>query len=162
MNDDKLKKEEKDIEEKVEKKAEDETDGLKKKNEELENSYRRALADYQNLHKRVNEEKQNWIKIANKELLSRLLTVLDTLILANKHKDDKDLKVILNQFLEVLKAEGVVRVEAEGKKFDPQHMEAMEIVEGEDEKVIEEVRAGFMIHDILLRPAQVKVGKKKE
>lgn len=135
---------------------------LKLKNEELDNKYKRALADYQNFQRRVTEEKRDWLKIANSELLLRLLPVLDTLILANKHNGAMELKVSLGQFLDILKAEGVIKIDTNGKMFDPQFMEAIDTAEGEEGKVIEEIRAGFMIHDKLLRPAQVKVGKSKE
>lgn len=138
-----------------------ETEALKQKVEELENSYKRALADYQNLQKRSAEERFNWLKIANAELLLRLLPVLDTLILAHKHTGTEELKVGINQFVDSLKAEGVIRIETAGKMFDPQMMEAIEVEKGDDGKVIDEKRAGFMIHDKLLRPAQVKVGKKE-
>lgn len=134
---------------------------LKQKIEELENSYKRALADYQNLQKRANEERQNWLKIANRELLLRLLPVLDTLMLANKHKQTDELKVSMNQFLDALKAEGVTKIEVVGKAFDPQLMEVVDVTEGEEGKVLDEMRAGFMVYDKLLRPSQVRVGKAK-
>ncbi len=132
---------------------------MEQKLEECENKYKRALADYQNLQKRVGEEKQDWIRAANRELLLRLLPVLDTLILANQHVDNEGLKVSINQFLDALKAEGVKRIETKGKDFDPHLMECVSIEDGEENKVLEEVRTGYMIYDKILRPAHVKVGK---
>lgn len=164
---DKIKKGEDQQENKIEKKepenkAEQEIEKLKQKAQDCEDSYKRALADYQNLQKRVVEERQNWLKIANRELLMRLLPVLDTLMLANKHKETDELKVSINQFLAALKTEGVTKIDVIGKVFDPEFMEVVVTVEGEEGKVLDEVRAGFMIHDKLLRPAQVRVGRKKE
>src|SRR5215213_8346186 len=108
MKDDK-KKEEKREEEEIKKpeapKADEgkkEKEALQQKIEEAENKYRRALADYQNLQKRVQEEKIDWIRSANKELLLRLLPVLDTLMLANQHVQDEGLKVTMQQFLDTL------------------------------------------------------------
>lgn len=132
---------------------------LQEELEACENKYRRALADYQNLQKRVGEEKQDWVRAANKELLLRLLPVLDTLMLASQHVDDQGLKVSINQFLDALKSEGVIKIEAEGKEFDPHLMECVSIEDGEENKVLEEARKGYMIYDRILRPAQVKVGK---
>ncbi len=134
-------------------------DELHKQLEECENKYRRALADYQNLQKRVGEEKQDWVRAANRELLLRLLPVLDTLMLASQHVDDQGLKVSINQFLDALKNEGVKRIETGGKDFDPHLMECVSIEEGGENKVLEETRTGYMIYDKILRPAQVKVGK---
>lgn len=129
------------------------------RNRELETQVKRTLADYQNLEKRSQEEKYYWIKTANKELLLRLLPVLDTLILASKHSEDKNLQVSTQQFLDVLRNEGVERVETVGKQFDPSLMECIITGEGEEGKVIEEIRAGYTLNDTVIRPAQVKVGK---
>lgn len=134
---------------------------LEKRCEEAENKYRRALADYQNLQKRVSEERQDWIRAANKELLLRLLPVLDTLELANKHIDDQGLKVSINQFLDTLKAEGVTKIKTVGEEFDPHLMDCVTTEEGKENEVLEELRSGYMMNDKVLRPAQVKVGKGK-
>lgn len=138
----------------------DELEELKKQIGDFENKYRRALADYQNLQKRTLEEKSEWIRSANKDLLLRILTVLDTLILAFQHSQDKNVQVSIQQFLDVLKSEGVVKIETVGQKFDPNTMEAIAADEGDDGVVLEELRVGFMLYDRLLRAAQVKVGKK--
>ncbi|MDP3726690.1 MAG: nucleotide exchange factor GrpE [bacterium] len=127
--------------------------------EELDNKYKRALADYQNLEKRVREERANWIKTANKELLLRILPVLDTLILANQHAPNEGLKLSIQQFLSALKTEGVEKIEVIGKQFDPITMECIATIEGEEGKVLEEIRFGYKLYDIILRVAQVKVGK---
>lgn len=147
------------IEEEIE---EDKDNELLEKLEETENKFRRALADYQNLEKRVIEDRREWIKTANKDLLLRLMPILDTLMLAGKHDKNKTLEVSIGQFLGILKSEGVTRIETVGKTFDPMTMECVTIIDGEDGKIVEEVRAGYMMGDKLLRPAQVIVGEKKK
>jgi len=134
-------------------------DELKDLAHQLEEKYKRALADYQNLQKRVNEEKVEWIRSANRELLLRILTVLDTLVLAYQHTQDTNIQVSVQQFLDVLKAEGVAKIETVGQVFNPHLMECITTESGDENKVLEEVRSGFMMHDKVLRPAQVKVGK---
>ena len=136
---------------------------LKQKIEEFENRYKRALADYQNLEKRVGEERKEWILRANKDLLLHLLPVLDTLILAEKHikLGDEGLNLGIKQFQDLLKNENVERIETLGKNFDPHLMECIESIEGEEGKVLEEIRVGYKLHDTVLRAALVKVGKKK-
>lgn len=133
---------------------------LQQQLEEAENKFRRALADYQNLEKRVLDDRREWIRQANKDLLLRILPVLDTLMLATKHTNDKNLAVSVQQFLDILKSEGVTRIETKEQDFDASIMEAVGTTEGKEGKVIEEARAGFMLHDKLLRPAQVIVGSK--
>jgi molecular chaperone GrpE len=135
---------------------------LKQKIDELENQNKRILADYQNLEKRVAEERKEWILKGNKDLLLRLLPVLDTLMLATLHSKDQSLTVSLQQFLDVLKQQGVEKIKTIGTNFDPNSMECIETVEGEEGKVTEELRAGFTLYDKILRPAQVKVGSAKQ
>jgi len=135
---------------------------LEQKLVESDGKYKRALADYQNLEKRVREERVQWIKAANKELLLRILAVLDTMLLAQKHSDDKTLHIATQQFLDTVKGEGVTKIETHKKKFDPMLMECITVVEGKDGEVIEELRPGFLLHETVLRPAHVSVGKKSE
>lgn len=135
-------------------------DNLKTRVTELEQHYRRALADYQNLEKRTFEEKREWIRSGNKDLILKLLPVLDILMLAAKHINDQGLDLSIQQFLDVLASEGVKKIETIGKEFDPHTMECIEIIEGEENKVLEELRVGFTLNEKVVRPSQVKVGKK--
>ncbi len=135
---------------------------LQEKLEDAEFKYKRALADYQNLEKRVRDEKSEWIKMANRELLLRMLPVLDTLQLAKQHSEDKALAVTAQQFLDVLRQEGIEKIQTEGKQFDPHLMEVISTAAGEENKVLQEVRAGYKIGDRVLRVAQVIVGKKEK
>lgn len=139
-----------------------EADELKKQVEDCENKYKRALADYQNLEKRSIEQRKEWIKSANRDLLLRLLPVLDTLILASQHVQDQGVAASIKQFEDVLKSEGVEKIEVVGQQFNPQTMECVITTEGEEGKVLEELQAGYMLYDKILQPAKVKVGKKYE
>jgi len=162
---DNKKKKQQNENEKVEDKEikKDETALLKEKNEELENQNKRLLADYRNLENRVQNERGEWILKANKQLLLNILPVLDTLMLADKHNQGKDQNINLSvqQFLDILKKEGVARIETSDKNFDPNLMEGIATVDGEDGKIIEELRSGYTLYGKVLRPAQVKVGKGK-
>ena len=145
----------------LEKKADEEVEALKATVEEVDNKYKRALADYQNLEKRVREERGEWIVKANRDLLLHLLPILDTLMLVAKHikVEDQGLTLSISQFLDILKAEGVEKIETIGKKFDPSIMQCVETVSGEEGKVLEDVRSGYSLNGNVLRPALVKVGK---
>lgn len=139
-------------------KLREEVKRLEEKAQENEDKYKRALADYHNLQKRTQDERFELIRSANKDLLLRILTVLDTLMMASQHIQDKNLEVTVNHFLDILKSEGVTRIETVGKEFDPMLMEAIATEEGEEGKVINEARAGFLLNEKLLRAAQVTVG----
>jgi molecular chaperone GrpE len=143
---------------------------MKKKNEKkiepeeniLENQLKRALADYQNLEKRVENEKSAWIRSANKDLVQKLLPVLDNLFLAQNHIQDEGLNLSIQKFIDVLAQEGVERIESKGEIFDPNTMECVSVQEGEDDKVLDEIRPGFIMNGVVLRPAQVIVGSSKQ
>ena len=128
--------------------------------EELTNQLKRAVADYQNLEKRTTEQKREWILAANQGLIAKLLTVLDSLFLAQKHIQDDGLNLSIQKFLDILKEESVERIEVEDKEFDPNSMECVSVQAGEENKVLEEVRPGFIMNDRVLRPSQVIVGGK--
>lgn len=162
-NDDKIVKEEETLTNEVsetEVNESSDTDECTQKLEEVDAKYKRALADYQNLEKRVREERGEWVRAANQGLLLRMLPVLDTLQMAQKHSTDKSLQVTHQLFLDALKAEGVEKIQTIGNQFDPKLMEAVEMIAGEENTVIEERRIGFLLYGKLLRPAEVAVGGK--
>lgn len=138
-----------------------EVEAVQQQLEDCENKYKRALADYHNLQKRVQDERVELIRSANKDLLLRILQILDTLMLAQQHVQDKNLDISIQHFLDILKGEGVTRIKTVGEEFDPTLMEAITTADGEDGKVVAEIRAGFMLNEKLLRAAQVTVGQKE-
>ncbi|HVT01474.1 MAG TPA: nucleotide exchange factor GrpE [Patescibacteria group bacterium] len=141
------------------KKKNEEVEQLKKRVEELEDQFKRAVADYRNLEKRFEEEKRETIRYANRDLLINLLPAFDTLFLAEKFIQDEGVKLTVRHVQDILQRVGVERVKTEGQDFDANTMEVVTTEEGEDGKVLEELRPGFVLNGKLIRPAQVKVGK---
>lgn len=136
---------------------------LKKKLEETTNNWKRALADYQNLEKRTLEEKLNFSQFANSQLVLKLLPVLDSLdelVKLDKFRQDEHLQLIIKQFRDLLTAEGLEKIEVIGKEFNSEEMECVEVVEGEEGKVVEEVMTGYKLKGKILRVARIKAGKK--
>lgn len=134
---------------------------IKQEGELWKNKYLRALADYQNLEKRTISERSEKIKYAAVNFITKLLSAVDTLEVAEKSVNDKGLTIGMNQLRDIITSEGVKKIDVVGKKFDPFTMECTEIVESDqDEVVTEEVRAGYMMDDKLIRAARVKVAKK--
>ncbi len=134
---------------------------LKKQVEEFKNKYLRALADYQNLEKRANEEKKEIIKLANVDLILKLLPFLDNLEKAEIFLKDEGLRMIKEDFLNILAEFGLEELNVLNKSFDPNLAEAVDIIEGEkDGMVVEVVKKGYKIKDKIVRIAQVKVSKK--
>lgn len=131
---------------------------LKEEMQDLENKWKRALADYQNLEKRVESQQGMYIKMANVGLIDKLLPVLDDLERASEHVKDDGLKMIVKQFHQVLESESVVKIETTESEFDPEYMDCVEMVEGQTNKVVEEVLSGYVLGETVIRPAKVKVG----
>ena len=131
---------------------------------------RRLQADFDNYRKRTLREQTARTASASQALVARLLPVLDNFELAvsaaERSRDfDRMLKgveMVFGELREVLESEGLVRIEAEGKPFDPERHEAVIAVEEEDTEpgmVVDIVRAGYELRGKVLRPAMVKVAK---
>jgi len=128
--------------------------------EDLTNRWKRALADYQNLEKRYQRERQDFIQFANANLILKLVGILNHLQKASLVLKEEGVDLIVNEFKKVLQEEGLEEIECLGKKFNPEHMEAVEIVTGGEENTVAEVVSkGFWLKDKLLIPAKVKVYK---
>lgn len=124
------------------------------------NKYLRALADYQNLEKRTREQVNEARAFASEVVLARLLSVVDTFRKAKEHLKDPGLDLAFKELDAVLVEQGVQKLEVVGLPFNPHEMECIEVVEGADNKVVEEVLPGYRFRGKVLRVAQVKVGKK--
>lgn len=129
---------------------------------ELEEKLTRSLADYANLQKRGDDQRQFFATLAITAFVSQMLEVLDDLHLAYKHLPDPGLKMAIDRFETVLKNQGLEEIKALGVTFDPETMDCQGVTEGEQDKVIEVRRTGYLLNGQCLRPAQVTVGKKSE
>jgi molecular chaperone GrpE len=131
---------------------------------------RRLQADFDNYRKRTLREQTARAASASQALVARLLPVLDNFELAVSAAEQsrdfdrmlKGVEMVLGALREVLEGEGLVKIEAEGKPFDPERHEAVIAVEQEDAEpgtILDIVRAGYELGGKVLRPAMVKVAK---
>lgn len=134
------------------------------------NDLKRIKADFDNFRKREMLYRQQFVKTANQDLILKVLPVLDDLekAMAEGAKNEVDesflrgVELIYRKFLGILEREGVRPIETKGQKFDPKYHEAMVVVslpDREDFEIVEELRRGYLYHDEVLRPAQVKVNR---
>ncbi len=126
----------------------------------LRNQLARALADYDNLRKRTEGEKEVWTQIASKNLIVRLLPVLDTLESAQRHLEDQGLAIAINEFKKVLEEEGLEEIKpGKGDKFDHNVHEAIEpVVGGKRGEIADLVLSGWKFKNgPTVRVAKVKV-----
>jgi len=127
---------------------------------EFEHKYKLALADYQNLLKRTANERQEFAKFANEQLIMEILPVYDNLKVSMDHVDEaakqggwaQGIKYVIKQFADVLKMVGIEEIEADGKEFDHNTMEALE---GKGDKVKKTVKAGYRLREKVIVPAKV-------
>ena len=133
--------------------------------EEKEDRIKRLMAEFENFKKRSDKERTGLYSSVMGDVITSLLPVLDNLEKAAKAetKDEQyksGIEMVLTQFKDVLKANGVVEIETIGKKFDPSLHEAVSLVQDEklgEKEIKEEFRKGYMIGDRVLRHSLVVV-----
>ena len=136
----------------------------------LKNDFARAYADTENMKKRLTKEADNAKKYRFKDSALELLPIVDNMAMAlNVQTEDeallnyvKGFEMIYKQFLSVLDKEGVKEIEADGKPFDHNTMQALmqEKQDGVESGIVLEVlQKGYMLKDRILRPALVKVSE---
>ena len=70
------------------------------------------------------------------------------------------IEMVYKQLQKILTEEGVKPIEAAEKKFDPYMHEVLDIVEGkEDNKIVDELQKGYLLHDKVLRTSKVRITK---
>jgi molecular chaperone GrpE len=137
------------------------------KSEENLDGWQRAVAEFQNYKKRMERDREAdkaWMK---GELIKKVLPVLDDLERALQNRPMEDawangIELITRKLQSILEAEGIERIEAEGKPFDPNYHEAIsyESAEGvESGSVIAIIQNGYMLGERVVRPALVRVAK---
>ena len=140
--------------------------------EALNDRLLRLHAEFENYKKRMARERSEFVKFANEALILEFLPVLDNLeravAMARSGMDAQGvaegLEIILRLFQTILEKAGVKAIEALEHPFDPnlhQAVAQVESTDGRDNIVVEEVQKGYLLEGRLLRPAMVKVSKKR-
>ncbi len=133
----------------------------------------RLKAEFENYRKRSESEKQAMVHLGKEDLIFELLIVLDNfykaLESARKNVDPKCLfegiELIQKLFSDILSKEGLKLINTEGCKFDPEFHHAIDSRFSDKHKegyIIEELQAGYILKDRVIRPAMVVVAKGKE
>ena len=127
----------------------------------------RLQAEFENYRKRMTRSQERLVDAELQRFVQRLLEVLDefdlALMAAERQPDfeafRKGVELVYAKLAETLRAEGLERIEAQGKAFDPNEHEAlMQTGEGEGEPHVAEVfRQGYTLRGTVIRPASVRV-----
>ena len=143
---------------------------LEEKNTELNDRLLRRSAEFENFKRRTENDQLNLLKYAAESFILKILPVYDDLNRSLDHIDDdnnKDslregLKMVADKFSKVLDEQGVKRIEVKGKEFDHDYHEALLRQPSDDvpaNTVLEEVEAGYMYKDKVLKHAKVIVSQ---
>lgn len=140
-------------------------DTLKIEKQESEDRLKRVAAEFDNYKKRSSKEKEGLYNSLMADVISNLLPVIDNLEKAVESKTEdtgykQGVELVLKQFKDVFRSNGVKEIEAVGKTFDPEIHEAVSLVVDENlgEKIVkEEFRKGYIIGDKVIRHSMVVV-----
>ena len=134
--------------------------------ESVKDQFVRLTAEYDNYRKRTTKEKETIYQDAKGDTIKEFLAVYDNLERAAASEGGEDsphkkgLEMIFQQYKDILKKLGVTEIEAAGKPFDPEKMNA--VMHSDDDSLGENVvadvfQAGFMLGNKVLRFATVRV-----
>ena len=133
----------------------------------------RAQADLYNYKTRAAQEQESLRLNANSQIILKILSALDDLDRALRLVPEdavatgwlEGLQLVQRNIESVLNSEGVTKIEAQSRVFEPWENEAVFYEETPDSQegiVIKVVRDGYKLHDKVLRAAQVIVSKSPE
>jgi molecular chaperone GrpE len=148
-----------------------ELDELRAERDDYKDRFVRALADAENARKRSDKDRREAENYGGSKLARDMLPVYDNMKRALEAATDEQravsgpllegVELTMRELLNVFKKHGIEVIAPEvGDKFDPQHHQAMfeaPVPGTKSGDIIQVAAEGFMLHDRLLRPAQVGV-----
>ena len=151
---------------------------LEEKLAESEDKLLRSLAEIENQRRRFEKEIKDAFEFGSFNFAKESLAILDNLQrgkIAIKNdqtlKENNDLDkflenitIIEKDLISIFEKNRIIKIETKNKKFDPNLHQAMSEIEDEKAEtgsILQEIQAGYMLADRLLRPALVSVAKKR-
>ena len=148
----------------------EEMDALRAERDEFKDRFMRALADAENTRKRGERDRREAEQYGGSKLARDMLPVYDNMKRALEAAGDagdgakalvEGVELTMRSLLNIFEKHGMRLVSPkEGDKFDPEIHEAMfeaPVPGSKAGDIIQVMAEGFMLHDRLLRPAQVGV-----
>ena len=131
---------------------------------------RRVAAEFENYRKRVERDRTETVERSTERLVGALLPVLDSFDQAFTHEPAteqeaalvKGMQSVYHQLMDVLAAEGLEPIAAEGEPFDPNVHEAVSGGGSGDLFVANVMRRGYTLRGRVLRPALVVVAGEED
>ena len=150
------------------KKVKKKKDAKDEKIEELTDKLLRQMAEFDNFRKRTDKEKSAMYEIGAKDIIEKLLPVVDNFergftTVAEEDKEDAfvtGMEMVYKQMMTMLESAGVKPIEAVGCEFNPDLHNAVMHIEDEtigDNIIVEEFQKGYTYRDSVVRYSMVKV-----
>ena len=148
-----------------------ETEEINLKLNEANEKYARLFAEFDNYKKRTSKEKLDLMQSAGKDVIIRLLPVLDDfdralsfmVDLPEKDSVKEGIELVNNKFRKTIEQLGVKEMEVLGQPFDAEFQEAITLIPAPTpelkNKVIDVVEKGYLLNDSVIRFAKVIVGQ---
>ena len=150
---------------------------LEEKLKDTEDKLLRSLAEVENQRRRFEKEIKDAFEFGSFNFAKESLAILDNLFRAKEAiKNDNDLKknkdldkfldnivIIEKDLISIFERNNIKKIETKNQKFDPNLHQAMSEIEddnAEPGKIVQEIQAGYMLGERLLRPSLVAVAKK--
>ncbi len=134
---------------------------------EFKSKFMRERADMDNFRKRQERNAQERVQREKKELILKILGVMDNVERALNYQETMDrqalqqtLRMLMWQMNELMRGEGLTPIATVGERLNPYEHEAIELVENSDQPedtIVEEVLKGYKMGNETLRAARVKV-----
>lgn len=140
---------------------------------ELEEKLLRIKAEFENFKRRSRMELEEMARFGIENIVLQILPVLDNFEIALKEKPSNKtidnfyvgMNMIKKQLLEALNCQGLEKIDAIGKKFNPNfHNGVMNEHVLDDtlvNTVIDELQTGYILNKKVIRPSMVKIGIKE-
>jgi molecular chaperone GrpE len=148
---------------------EDEAARLRAEVETASDRALRTLADFENYRRRMNRGREEAAELAAASLLQELLEVADNFDRALEHAGEDvpesfliGMRLTQQGLHDLLDRRGVARFQSVGERFDPEKHEALAsqpAPDAEPNVILQEVQAGYMMGERVLRPAKVIVSR---
>lgn len=148
-----------------------EVNDLSQKLAESNDRYTRLVAEFDNYKKRTSKEKLDLMQSAGKDVIVKLLPVMDDFDRALSHMKDindedavkQGVELVNNKFRKTMEQLGVQEMDVLGKPFDAEYQEAITSIPSPSpdlkDKVVDVIEKGYLLNDSVIRFAKVVVGQ---
>ena len=140
-----------------------ETEKLTTQLAEMNDKYLRLAAELENTRRRAALDAESRARNRAMGVIEKILPVMDAVDAALKHNpDDAGIQSMARAMESAFDQIGITRIKSIGETLNPMHHNAIQVIDAPDAKsntIIDEMQAGYLYGDAILRTAMVIVAK---